>query len=195
LTESRLVRAWLLAMAVALAWPASAQTLYKLTDKEGRVTYSDKVPKGYDGTVVAIEPDTASNIVPSAKAGAGAPRAAPASGIGEDRRKAREDLDKKLRAAQARVEAARKAKEEGGEPLPDELQTVQHRSRPLRSGEKPPNPNCFNAVDASGVASLNCPTRVPGDGYYERQKKLDDDLKRAEEELALAERAYRRGTD
>jgi len=190
-----MARAWLLAMAVALAWPACAQTLYKLTDKEGRVTYSDKVPKGYDGTVVAIEPDTASNIVPSAKAGAGALRTAPASGIGEDRRKAREDLDRKLRAAQARAEAARKAKAEGGDPLPDELQTVQHRSRPLRSGEQPPNPNCFNAVDASGMATLNCPTRVPGDSYYERQKKLDEDLKRAEEELTLAERAYRRGTD
>jgi len=189
------VRAWLLAMAVALAGPAAAQTLYKLTDKEGRVTYSDKVPKGYDGTVVAIEPDTASNIVPSAKAGTGAGPAAPPSGIGEDRRKAREDLDRKLRAAQARAEAARKAKAEGGDPLPDELQTVQHRSRPLRAGEQPPNPNCFNAVDPSGIATLNCPTRVPGEAYYERQKKLDEDLKRAEEELALAERAYRRGTD
>lgn len=189
------MRAWLLAMAVAFAWPAAAQTLYKLIDKEGRVTYSDKVPKGYDGTIVAIEPDTASNIVPSRKTVDGAPRSAPASGIGEDRRKAREDLDGKLRVAQAKVEAARKAKAEGGDPLPDELQTVQHRSRPLKSGEQPPNPNCFNAVDASGVATLNCPTRVPGESYYERQKKLEEDLKRAEEELALAERAYRRGTD
>ncbi len=31
--------------------------------------------------------------------------------------------------------------------------------------------------------------------FYERQKKLAEELERAEEELALAERAYRRGTD
>ena len=67
--------------------------------------------------------------------------------------------------------------------------------RPLRSGEQPPNANCFAATDASGVASLNCPSRVPQEAFYERQKKLEDDLKRAEEELELAERAYRRGTD
>lgn len=42
---------------------------------------------------------------------------------------------------------------------------------------------------------LNCPTRVPNDAYYERQKKLEEELKAAEEELAEAERAYRRGTD
>ena len=190
-----MARALLLALAVALALPASGQVLYKLVDRQGRVTYSDSEPKNFDGTVTRLESDTTSNILPSAKPGEVATKAGAAPGIGEIRRAAREDLDKKLRVAQARVEAARKAKTEGDEPLPDELQTIQHRSAPLKAGQQPPNPNCFVATDPNGAATLNCPSRAPGEAYYERQKKLADDLKRAEEELELAERAYRRGTD
>lgn len=195
LTDRPMLRASLLALAAALALPASAQVLYKLIDRQGRVTYSDNEPKNFDGTVIRLEPDTTSNIMPSAKSGEGAPRVGPASGMAENRRQIREDLEKKLRTAQARVEAARKAVAEGDKPLPEEMQSIQHRYPPLRSGQAPPNPNCFAASDPNGVASLNCPTRVPNDAYYERQKKLEEDLKLAEEELALAEREYRRGTD
>jgi hypothetical protein len=186
----------LLMLAVALASPASAQVLYKLIDREGRVTYSDREPKDFDGKVIRLEPDVASNIVPSPKAAEPAPAgASPVTGVADQRRRTREDLDRKLREAQLRVEVARKAKAEGVDPLPEELQTTQHRYRPLAEGELPPRPNCFHAADASGAVFLNCPTPVPSDAFYARQKKLDDDLKRAEEELALAERAYRRGTD
>ncbi|HEX4944181.1 MAG TPA: DUF4124 domain-containing protein [Usitatibacteraceae bacterium] len=195
MTERPVVRALLLALAATVAWPAAAQVLYKLTDRQGRVTYSDSEPRNFDGTVVRLEADTAANIMPSAKKGESAPRPGPDSGIGEDRRHVREDLEKKLRAAQARVDAVRKAKAEGGEPLPEEMQTIQHRRAPLGPGQAPPNPNCFAAVDPNGAASLNCPTRVPLDAFYQRQKQLEEELRRAEEELALAERAYRRGTD
>jgi hypothetical protein len=195
LIERSALRVLLLALAAALASPACAQILYKLVDRQGRVTYSDSEPKNFDGTVTRIDPDTASNVMPSGKAGEGAARAGAATGIGETRRAAREDLEGKLRAAQARVESARKALAEGSEPLPEELQSIQHRYPPLKSGEQPPNPNCFAATSPSGEASLNCPTRMPLDTYYERQKKLEGDLKLAEEDLALAERAYRRGTD
>ena len=187
-------RALALALAAVLSLPAAAQVLFKLIDRQGRVTYSDSEPKDFDGTVIRLEPDTAANIVPSTEAER-PPRADAGSGLAETRRRTREELDKKLRAAQASVEAARKAKDEGGEPLAEELQTVQHRQPPLRSGEPPPNPNCFAARDASGAPVLHCPTRVPQESYYERQKKLAEELARAEEELALAERAYRRGTD
>lgn len=187
-------RALALALVAVLSLPASAQVLYKLIDRNGRVTYSDSEPKNFDGTVIRLEPDTFTNIVPATKADGG-PRAEPGSGVAETRRRVREELEKKLRAAQARAESARKAKDEGGEPLPEELQTIQHRHPPLRSGQQPPNPNCFAARDASGAAVLHCPTRIPGDAFYERQKKLAEELQRAEEELELAERAYRRGTD
>ena len=190
------IRALLLALAAVLAAPAGAQKiLYKLIDRQGRVIYTDSVPKNFDGTVTRLESEPTSNVLPSSRTGESPPPASTPTGIGEDRRRAREDLGKKLRAAQDRVDAARKAKAEGNDPLPDELQTIQHRHPPLRSGQQPPNPNCFVAKDASGAASLNCPSRVPHDAYYERQKKLDLELRNAEEELELAERAYRRGTD
>ena len=189
------MRALLVALVALLAAPAFAQVLFKLVDRQGRVLYADKVPKDFDGTVTRLESEPASNVLPSSRPGESPPRASPPAGIGEDRRRAREDLGKKLRDAQDRAEAARKAKAEGSDPLPDELQTIQHRHPPLRSGQQPPNPNCFVAKDASGAASLNCPSRVPHDAYYERQKKLDEELRTAEEELENAERAYRRGTD
>lgn len=194
MTDRAAVRALLLVLAALLATPAFAQVLFKLVDRQGRVLYTDKVPKDFDGTVTRLESEPASNIVPSAPK-VEPPRTGAATGLGEERRRARDDLGKTLRAAQDRAEAARKAKAEGGDPLPDELQTIQHRLPPLRSGQQPPNPNCFVARDAGGTATLNCPSRVPGDAYYERQKKLDEELRRAEEELELAERAYRRGTD
>lgn len=193
--DRRPARAFLLALAASLALPASAQVLFKLIDRQGRVTYSDREPKVFDGTVVRIETDTASNIVPSAKAGDAQRPASVPSEWSENRRRSRDELEKKLRAAQSRVEAARKAKAEGDEPLAEELQTIQHRHPPLKSGQQPPNPNCFTATDASGTAFLNCPTRIPHDAFYDRQKKLAEELVKAEEELALAERAYRRGTD
>jgi hypothetical protein len=188
-------RAIAFALAMAVALPGTAQVLYKLTDRQGRVTYADFVPKNFDGTVVRLESDTASNVMPPGRAPEATPAPAASTGMAEGRRQKREDLDRKLRAAQARVEAAKKAKELGGEPQPGEMQTVQRRHAPLKRGETAPRPNCFQAVDPNGGASLICPQQVPLESYYERQRKLDEELKAAEEELADAERAYRRGTD
>lgn len=188
------MRALALALAAAVALPASAQALYKLIDRKGRVTYSDSEPKGFDGTVIRLEPDTAANVLPGARNdGPGAVKQG--AGMAEERRRVREELERKLRAAQARVDAAKKAKDEGREPSNEEWQTIQRRHPPLRSGQSPPNPNCFAVRDANGADVLHCPTRVPQEAYYERQRKLAEELERAEEELALAERAYRRGTD
>jgi len=195
LTRESSLQALLLAFALACAAQASAQILYKLVDRDGRVTYSDREPKNHDGTVTRIEQDTAPTLVPQGKTVTAKPAEAAAPGMAENRNKSREALDKKVREAQARVDAARAAKAEGEVPLSEELQTVQHRYAPLREGQVPPRANCFNAVDPNGAATLNCPTQVPQEAYYERRKKLDDELRLAEEELAVAERAYRRGTD
>lgn len=43
------------ALALALALPASAQTLYKLIGKDGKVTYSGEKPKDFDGQVVPLQ--------------------------------------------------------------------------------------------------------------------------------------------
>jgi hypothetical protein len=51
-----------LALAVSLAaFGASAQTLYKLVDKNGKVTYTQEEPKGFDGTVTRIDVDPNAN--------------------------------------------------------------------------------------------------------------------------------------
>ncbi len=195
MTERSALAALLLACGVLLAAPAAAQVLYKLVDKNGRVTYSDREPKGYEGTVTRIEQDTAPTSLPPSKPVEAKKRESSSPGIAESRRSSREALDKKVREAQAKVDAARKARDEGGDPRADELQTVQHRYPPLRRGEAPPRANCFDAVDPNGAATLNCPTQVPQESYYERRKKLEDAVRDAEAELAAAERAYRRGTD
>ncbi len=189
------LQALALALALAVAVPAPAQVLYKLTDRQGRVTYSDSVPKNYDGTVVRIESDTYSNVLPASRAQEAPAAPAAPTGVAQDRRQKRDELEKKLRAAQAKVEAARKAVELGEAPQDGEMQTVQRRHPPLKRGESAPRPNCFQSVDPNGFASLICPQQVPRDSYYERRRKLDEELRLAEEELAVAEREYRRGTD
>lgn len=46
-------------LGVALAAPA--QTLYKLIDRNGKVTYSNEEPKDFDGKVIRIEVDPNAN--------------------------------------------------------------------------------------------------------------------------------------
>ena len=56
------LRTWMLALAVAaLAGPVAAQTLYKLVDKDGKVTYSEKPPKDFDGKVIPLDIDPTRN--------------------------------------------------------------------------------------------------------------------------------------
>jgi hypothetical protein len=53
-----LVLAFLLA---AVATVAGAETLYKLIDKNGKVTYVEKPPKDFDGKVIRLDIDTSAN--------------------------------------------------------------------------------------------------------------------------------------
>ena len=45
----------------ALATAAAAETLYKLIDKNGKVTYVEKPPKDFDGKVIRLDIDTSAN--------------------------------------------------------------------------------------------------------------------------------------
>jgi hypothetical protein len=47
--------------ASCVAWVASAQTLYKLIDKNGKVTYANEAPKDFDGKVIRIDVDPNAN--------------------------------------------------------------------------------------------------------------------------------------
>jgi len=96
-----------IATAAALALLASAaavaQTLYKLVDKNGKVTYSETPPKEFDGKVIPLDIDPSRNTATLPKytppekpkgGGIAAPRSNDAAAVG---------------MARERVEAARKA--------------------------------------------------------------------------------------
>lgn len=96
-----------LAAAIALlaASPAAdAQTLYKLIGKDGKVTYSEKPPKDFDGKVIRMDIDPKAN---TATLPEGSRLREPSEA--SKRSAARDD---ELEAARARVAAARQALED-----------------------------------------------------------------------------------
>ena len=56
-------KAVIVGMLVALVpgMVAAQTTLYKLIDKNGKVTYSDSPPKNFDGQVIPVDIDTKRN--------------------------------------------------------------------------------------------------------------------------------------
>ncbi len=72
------MRPWMFALVAALALPAGAQTLYKLIDKNGKVTYSESPPKEFDGKVIPLDIDPTRNSATLPKYEPGtAPRSGP----------------------------------------------------------------------------------------------------------------------
>jgi hypothetical protein len=197
----RLLRASFAILAFLFAYPAPAQTFYKWTDKDGKVHYADKPPVGFRGEVTAIETDAAPPPAPRP-----APKVQGAEPQGEEkapdlatrRRAERERLGARVTAARAKVEKARKALADGEDPQDDEKQIVQQlHNRDAQRPERTPPPRlkCMATKTPDGRAAWNCPTPVPGESYFDRQKILEEALRTAEDELAEAERAYRRGVD
>jgi hypothetical protein len=67
------------AVLASLAYgPAQAQTLYKLIDRNGKVTYSQEAPKDFDGKVIRIDvnPNANTATLPKFQAPAAKPHAA-----------------------------------------------------------------------------------------------------------------------
>ncbi len=187
-------RAAVFALAASLVAPSvSAQTLYKLVDKSGKISYADRVPKGFDGEVTSLVIDPAANVQAPARAAPAAKGEVPeARDRNTERREARARLRLALDRALAKLEVAKRARAEGGDPRDDEYQTIQQKF--AAGNAKPdapsPRPNCSRQGP-----NWICPTIVPGEKYRDRLKELDDAVSRAEAELAEAETAYRKGTD
>lgn len=184
-----------------VAASAVAQTMYKWTDAQGRIQYSDRPPKDFKGEVTRIESDAQPPQAPAWVPKAAEPRAQEgkqvekASGDMNSRRRAlREKLAADVTAARARLEAAKKALEEAEGPQVGERQVVQQRF-PRGTQPKTPRSNCREVVASDGKKSLMCPALVPGEGYYDRIRLLEEAVAKAEEDLTLAERAYRQGAD
>ena len=187
-------------IAILLAAPAAAQTMYRWTDAQGRVQYSDRPPKDFKGELTRIEADAQPEPPPPlakpppAKVEAAKPADKPAGDLNSRLRATREKLAADVEGARARLEAAKKARDGDAGPQVDERQVVQQR---FAKGTQPATPrsNCRQVAGADGKAQLMCPALVPGEAYYARMKELEDVVAKAEEDLEIAERAYRRGVD
>lgn len=159
--------AWLLAATLPLF--AYAQALYKYTDKDGKVTYSDRQPKpGEKAVQVNVDPNA--NIMTSSQATrGGSPQTLQdVNNRAKARANERETRDAKIRAAESNLEKAKKALEDARDPGPDE--------RTVRVGRgKDGKPTGTNVV-------------LPTPEYKERVEKLEAAVKKAEETLEEARR-------
>ena len=94
---------------------AQAQTLYKLIDKNGKVTYSESKPDAFDGQVVRIEVDSKANTMAAPKPAVNQVKPAEGKVESENEKIIRRRIptkDDKLQAARDKVDAARKAYED-----------------------------------------------------------------------------------
>ena len=119
------------AAAMAFAGPAAAQTLYKLIDKDGKVTYSESPPKEFDGKVIRMDIDPKANraTLPKPSASPAATPSATSAGAAGDR----------VQSARDRLEAAKKALQDATDnPREDEIQRVGNKggfTRPVPTEE------------------------------------------------------------
>jgi hypothetical protein len=152
----------LAALAVVFASDAAAQTLYKLIDKNGKVTYSEEQPKSFDGQVIRIDIDPNANTAtlpkppkpPAPKKGA-----LPAS----DGKSAAVSAQERVRAAREKVDAARRALQEARD-----------------------NPG---AEDVQFLGKVGGGSRsVPSQAYEEKLARLEKAVVDAEEGLRRAEK-------
>ena len=154
------------------AFAANAQGLWKYTDKDGKVTYSDKAPKNGEKAVPVIA-DTSGTVIPADRnLSSGKPQnSASVTSRTTERAAEREVYRKAMEAAREELEAAKKALEAGQETTQDERIIVVGRGA---NGQ----PTGVNSVATKPE-------------YYSRIALLEDTVKKAEEKLAAAERDYR----
>jgi hypothetical protein len=155
--------ALVLAFASALALGAgevSAQTLYKLIDKNGKVTYSESAPKQFDGKVIRMDIDPNANTATLPK-----PRAAPSAeptqaDLSAPPPKQRPELN--LKDAREKLERAQKA---------------------LADAKENPRAGELNWIGNVGGGAR----AVPSEGYTQRLQALEQAVLAAQDEVRLAE--------
>jgi hypothetical protein len=157
----------LLAACVSLALPAAAQTLYKLIDKNGKVTYAEKPPANFDGKVIRMDIDPNANTATLPKPGAG--------GAGESSNKdtetqRRDSTAKKKSLEEERLERARSKVDDAKQRLQDLI-------------DKPSDDDVQRIGNVRGGSRL-----VPSEEYLEKIKRAEAAVKAAEEELERVER-------
>jgi hypothetical protein len=91
------------AASLLFATAASAQTLYKLIDRNGKVTYSESKPKEFDGQVIRLDIDPNANTATLPKP------TAPSAGAAARAAGAKNEAIIRLEGAQERLERAKVA--------------------------------------------------------------------------------------
>lgn len=160
--------------ALAFANAGHAQALWKYTDKDGKVTYSDKAPKkGENAQLVTNDP--AANVIEAPKnTRDGAPqKLKDVTTRANERENKRDKLREALDAAKDELDAAKTALEEGRAPQPNEVQIAVGRS------------------PTGAPTGANSAVRKPE--YYARISSLEEAIKKAEAKVEAAEQNYRRG--
>jgi hypothetical protein len=157
-----LVLATVLVPALANA-QSDKSVVYRLVDKNGKTSYSDKAPpRGFEGKVTRIEVDLKANRATlNAVGGSSAPVTLPLTAPELRRVKA----DAELARANEALEAAKKALEVGKEPQEGDVQLI---------------------GKVGGGAR-----QVPTEDYHKRIKKLEDAVQAAEAEVDRARTAAR----
>ena len=157
---------WPVALALSAGWfctAAGAETLYKLIDKNGKVTYSEAKPKTFDGQVIQLNIDPNANTAtlekpqPKALGEAAAPRQR-----GEGQSPAKMDEEARLAQARDRFERAQKA---------------------LQDAKDNPQDGDLMMVGKVGGGVRT----IPSEAYQERLARLETEARLAQEDLQRAE--------
>jgi hypothetical protein len=189
--------------ALCLAPLAHAKTLYKWTDAQGIVQYSDTAPKNFRGPVTTIDTTVAQTRSISIQSAA----VAPAPDLLTQRRATRDALEARLNLARENLDKARAALEapSDADTGAQVIQQPQYKDTPPAGqlaqggmhGMTPPQQrsNCRTVTGANGKAAQVCGALVASEESINRRAQLEEQLKLAEQEVHDAEQAYRRGVD
>jgi hypothetical protein len=158
--KSRLVSLGIAAVAFALASPAVlGQTLYKLIDKNGKVTYSEKPPKDFEGKVIRMDIDPNANTATLPKL---PPPATDKPASNSDSPRAEAPKKESIEDKRARLEAAKSA---------------------LQNARDNPGEG-----DVTWIGNAGGGTRaIPSEDFQKRLSRLEAEVKSAEEDLRRAE--------
>jgi len=97
---------------------AVAQTLYKLIDRNGKITYSEEKPKNYDGQVIELNIDRNANT-------ATLPKPNPVTETAARKRDAAEKKDQRIEDARTKLAEARKKLQDAKDnPTDEDLERV-----------------------------------------------------------------------
>ena len=173
--SEKFLRVVSMACIASVAICAHAQELWKYTDKNGKVTYSDKAPT-LGEKAERVTADTTGTVISAPKnvVGGATQNSATIRARLSASENLRDSLRKDVEAAREELERARKARDAGEEPTAEEQQIVVGRG-------KDGKPTGANAV-----------LRKPE--YEERIAALDSAVKQAEENLANAEKNARQNS-